>query len=460
MMMRRLGWVGASVGLAVVLAAEPAFAQTLQQALAQAYANNPTLQAARARLRAVDENVAQALSGWRPTVTVQSRAGAAEGTTRVRGVSRDDDRGLFSASATLVQPLYRGGRTTAQVRRAENQVLAERANLIAVEQQVLFDAITAYVNVIRDQEVLRLAENNVRVLERQLQAARDRFRVGEITRTDVAQAEARLEGARAQRLAAQGELEASRAAYERVIGEAPRSLVAPPAIRPIAATAAEAARLAEVNNPQVVRALYDEQAAIANIDVVFGELLPSVNLEASAFRNDNVAQEGTRATGSQIVAAVSVPLFQGGQEHARVRQAKQEAARAREAVLEARRQVAETARRAWETLNSSRAQITARQAQVRANEIALEGVQREALVGSRTTLDVLNAEQELLDSRVALVRATRDLVVASYALAATAGRLTARDLALPVTIYDPREHYSATRDRWIGTDATVPRSGR
>jgi outer membrane protein len=450
-------WLAGAVLLAG-LASGPVSAQTLPEALAAAYANNPTLQAARARLRATDENVPQALSGWRPTVTLQGRAGYADGTsTNVRDGRRDAERNLLAGSATLVQPLYRGGRTVAQTRRAESQVLAERANLIAIEQQVLLDAITAYVNVIQNQEVLRLAENNVRVLTRQLQAARDRFRVGEITRTDVAQAEARLERARSERANAEGALQNSRAAYARVIGEPPQALVPPPPIRPIAASADEAARMAEANSPAVLRAIFDEQAALANVDVVFGELLPSVNLEASTFRNDNTSQPGTRATGSQIVAALSVPIYQGGQEHARVRQAKQQAQQAREAVVEARRAAVENARRAWETLTASRAQISALRAQVRANEIALDGVQREALVGSRTTLDVLNAEQELLDARVALVRATRDVVIASYALAATAGRLTARDLNLPVPIYDPIDYYGAVRDRLFGTDIPAPR---
>lgn len=452
------GWLAGALVLAA-LSGAPVAAQPLQEALAAAYANNPTLQAARARLRATDENVPQALSGWRPTVTLQGRAGYADGTTTNTrtGARLDAERNLLSGSATVVQPLYRGGRTVAQTRRAESQVMAERANLIATEQQVLLDAITAYVNVIQNQEVLRLAENNVRVLTRQLQAARDRFRVGEITRTDVAQAEARLERARSERANAEGQLQNSRAAYARVIGEPPQALVPPPPIRPVATSADEAARLAEANSPGVLRAMFDEQAAIANVDVVFGELLPSVNLEASTFRNDNSAQPGTRATGSQIVAALSVPIYQGGQEHARVRQAKQQAQQAREVLADARRVAVENARRAWETLTASRAQISALQAQVRANEIALDGVQREALVGSRTTLDVLNAEQELLDARVALVRATRDVVIASYALASTAGRLTARDLNLPVAIYDPIDHYGSVRNRLFGTDIPAPR---
>jgi outer membrane protein len=440
------------------LAPDGAAAQTLREALAMAYANNPTLQAARARLRATDENVPQALSGWRPIVTVQGQLGYADGTqTSARNnagirTRTDVERNPLSGSATFSQPIYRGGRTVAATRRAENQVLAERANLLATEQTVLFESITAYANVIRDQEVLRLTQNNVRVLERQLQAARDRFRVGEITRTDVAQAEARLERARSERARADGDLQVSRAVFARLIGEAPRALVPPPPIRPIVTNADEAARLAESNNPTVLRARFDEQAAIANIDVIFGELLPTASIQGSTFRNDDSSIRDTRSTGSQVLGVVSVPLYQGGQEHARVRQAKQEAQRARDAFNEARRQSVENARRAWETLQSARAELDARVAQIRANEIALDGVQREALVGSRTTLDVLNAEQELLDSRTAAVRATREYLIASYGLAASAGRLTARDLALPVQLYDPLENYTAVRDRWFGTD--------
>jgi outer membrane protein len=451
-------------GVIAALAPLPAEAQTLREALAMAYANNPTLQAARARLRATDENVPQALSGWRPTVTLQGQFGYADGTQTSpqnnAGIrtTADVERNPLSGSATFSQPIYRGGRTVAATRRAESQVLAERANLLATEQTVLFESIIAYANVIRDQEVLRLTQNNVRVLERQLQAARDRFRVGEITRTDVAQAEARLERARSERARADGDLQVSRAVFQRLIGEAPRGVVPPPPIRPFVNGADEAARLAEANNPNVLRARFDEQAAINNVDVIFGELLPTASIQGSTFRNDDSSIRDTRNTGSQVLGVVSVPLYQGGQEHARVRQAKQEAQRARDAFNEVRRQSVENARRAWETLQSAKAELDARTAQIRANEIALDGVQREALVGSRTTLDVLNAEQELLDSRTAAVRATREYVIASYGLASSAGRLTARDLALPVQIYDPTENYSAVRDRWFGTDLPSPRS--
>jgi outer membrane protein len=439
-------------------------AQTMREALALAYSNNPTLQAARARLRATDENVPQALSGWRPVVTLQGQYGYADGTQtgglQANGVRirTNTERNPLSGSATISQPLYRGGRTVSSTRRAESQVLAERANLFATEQTVLGDAVNAYVTVIQNQEVLRLTTNNVRVLERQLQAARDRFRVGEITRTDVAQAEARLERARSERSRADGDLQTARSTYERTIGEPPRTLTAPPPLRPIARDANEAARLAEANNPNVLRARFDEQAAIHNVDVIFGELLPTASLQGSTFRNDDSSLRDTRNTGSQIIGVLSVPLYQGGQEYARVRQAKQEAQRAQEVLNEVRRQAVDNARRSWETLQAALAEVNARTAQIRANEIALDGVQREALVGSRTTLDVLNAEQELLDARTALVRATRDYLIATYALAATAGRLTARDLQLPVQLYDPLDHYTSVRDRWIGTDVPPQRT--
>jgi outer membrane protein len=449
---------------ALLAPAAGAEAQTLREALALAYANNPTLQAARARLRATDENVPIALSGWRPVVTLQGQYGYADGTQtgalQPNGVRlrTNTERNPLSASATISQPLYRGGRTVAATRRAESQVLAERANLFATEQTVLGDAVNVYVTVIQNQEVLRLTTNNVRVLERQLQAARDRFRVGEITRTDVAQAEARLERARSERSRADGDLQTARSNFQRTIGEPPRQLTAPPPLRPIARNADEAARLAEANNPNVLRARFDEQAAIHNIDVIFGELLPTASLQGSTFRNDDSSLRDTRSTGSQVIGVLSVPLYQGGQEYARVRQAKQEAQRAQEVLNEVRRQVVDNARRSWETLQAALAEVNARTAQIRANEIALDGVQREALVGSRTTLDVLNAEQELLDARTALVRATRDYLIATYALAASAGRLTARDLQLPVQLYDPLDYYASVRDRWIGTDVPPPRS--
>ena len=439
------------LGAAFALPAGHAGAQSLQEALSQAYANNPTLQTARAQLRVVDENVPQALAGWRPSVTIAGNAGYVNGTTRSRGIYADADRQTAGVNATVTQQLYNGGRTVASTQRAENQVLAQRARLLSAEQQVLSDTVAAYVAVIRDQETLRLNVNNVQVLQRQLDATNERFRVGEITRTDVAQAESRLAGAKASRASSEGNLQTSRATFRRTTGLSPERLTAPQPLGMPVKDGREAAELAMRNNPAVVAALFDEAAARDAIDVQMSALLPSVNVQAQAFRSDNANTPHTRGTGEQITANLSVPLYQGGAEHSAVRQARQDAQRYRQVVDDNRRQVMQQATQAWETLQSARAQVDSVRAQIRAAEIALDGVQREAVVGSRTTLDVLNAEQELLNARVSLVQALANVVTASYNLAGSVGRLTARDLALPVAQYDMEAYYRTVRTRWFGT---------
>lgn len=430
--------------------ARPASGQTLQEALAMAYANNPTLLAARANLRAVDENVPQALAGWRPTVSIASSVGWTDSRTRTRTTSTETDRTLNSNSLTVTQPLFRSGRTLASTRRAENQVLAQRARLFATEQQVLSDSVTAYVNVIRDQELLQLNINNEQVLAEQLRATNERFRVGEITRTDVAQAESRLAGARAARSQAEGNLQVSRAIFQRLVGAPPQRLLAPQPLRPPVRSAQEAAQLAAANNPNVVAALFDEAGARDNVDIQISTLLPQLSLQGQAFRNGNSLQTGTVLEGAQATINLTLPIYQGGAEYAAVRQARQQAVQLRQVVGEQRRLVTQQATAAWEELISRRAQVESVRAQIRAAEIALDGVQREAIVGSRTTLDVLNAEQELLNARTSLVQALSQVVTASYLLASTLGRLTAQDLGLPVELYDMRAYYNAVRNRWFG----------
>ncbi|MFC0410475.1 TolC family outer membrane protein [Roseomonas elaeocarpi] len=444
-----------AVSVAVLAgSASGARAQTLQEALGQAYTNNPTLQTARAQLRVIDENVPQALAGWRPTVTLSGSAGYQDANARAKSgpisVYQDVSRDTLTLQATASQPIYRGGRTVAQTQRAENQVMAQRARLLATEQQVLSDAVQAYINVIRYQEEVRLNLNNVQVLQRQLDATNERFRVGEITRTDVAQAESRLAAARATRADAEGQLQSARAVFRRVIGTVPVSLTAPQPLRPPVRSAVEASQAAATNNPNVVAALFDEAAARSLIDVQTGALLPQVSAQAQQFRVDNSTQPNTRGTGTAITATVSVPIYQGGAEYSTVRQARQDASRYRQIIDDQRRTSAQQAASAWETLVSNRATVESNRAAIRAAEVALDGVQREAVVGSRTTLDVLNQEQELLNNRVALVRALASNVTSSYSLAAAVGRLTARDLALPVPLYDMTAYYKAVRNRWIG----------
>lgn len=436
---------------AAVVQLRPASAQTLQEALALAYSNNPALQAARAQLRSVDENVPQALAGWRPTVQLGGSIGAVEAETQNRrGTPNRTSRDPTALNASVTQPLYRGGRTVASTARAENQVLAQRARLLATEQQVLLDTVTAYVSVIRDQEEVRLNTNNEQVLMRQLQATNERFRVGEITRTDVAQAESRLAGARAARADAEGRLQTSRATFTRVVGEPPQRLTPPQPLRVPVNTSPEAGQMAGQNNPNVAAALFDEAAARDFVDVQFSALMPQASVTAQSARNDFSADTTRRVTSNQVTANLTVPLYQGGAEHAQVRQARQQAQQARQVVEDQRRLATQQATQAFESLQALRAQADANRAQIRAAEIALDGVQREAIVGSRTTLDVLNAEQELLNARVTLVRALANVITASHNLAVAVGRLTARDLNLPVPLYDAEAYYREVRNRWTG----------
>ena len=461
----RVGSVAFAMGLPV--AAAQAQPRTLQDALSAAYSNNPTLQAARAQLRVTDEGVPQALAGWRPTIVLSTAAGYGDGTFRSasRGIGTSsitrNNRDVFTEQATATQPLYRGGATRAGTNQADNRVYAQRARLLATEQQVFSDTVNAYVTVIQQQQVLQLNINNEQVLARQLQATQDRFRVGEITRTDVAQAEAALAGARATRETSEGNLQTARGNYRRYVGELPDRLVEPQPLQLPVKNQQQAVQLASNNNPNVIAGLFDDAAARDNIDLQFSALMPQVSVQAQAARADNAAVYGQRTIGAQVLLNATVPIYQGGAEYSRVRQARQQEQQARKTVDDLRRQSVQQATAAWETLVAARATIESTRSQIRANQIALEGVQREAIVGSRTTLDVLNAEQALLNSRVTLVQNLANLITASYSLAASLGRLTARDLNLSVPLYDDTAYYNAVRGRLFGTsDYATDQPGR
>jgi outer membrane protein len=458
---------GLTSGVAVLLASQVAWADphTLQEALMAAYSNNPTLLTERAKLRAVDEQVPQALAGWRPTVSITAAPGYANGVfsslTQGQLVNEPNNRLILTFGPTVTQPLYRGGKTRAQSAQAENAVRAERGRLITTEQQVFSDTVNAYVTVIQDTQLLALDVNNEQVLARQLQATNDRFRVGEITRTDVAQAEAALAGATSQRQVAEGNLQIARATYQREVGVLPGNLLEPQPLSPPVKTLGDAIKLAAVNNSAVVAAAFDDSAAKDAVDVAFAALMPTVSLQASAFDTVNSTVGHTTSTGSQIVANFNVPLYQGGAEYAAIRAARQSEQQARKTLDDARRQAIQQATQAWETVDAARASIESTRSQIRSNQIALEGTEREALVGSRTTLDVLNAQQALLSSQVTLVQNLASLVTASYTLAQAAGRLTAKDLGLPVPLYDETAYYMAVHDLWAGTgDYATDQPGR
>ncbi len=421
-------------------------AQTLQDALVAAYLTNPDLEAQRAALRATDELVPEALSGWRPTLAITGSLAHDQAETSEGDASFSEK----ATSLTLDQELYSGGETVANTQRAERLVRAERARLQTIEQNVLFDAVTVYTNVLAAQAVLDFAIQNEGRLRRQLQATRDRFQVGEVTRTDVAQAEARLSGATSDRTQAEGDLAAARADYRRVINQEPGQLVVPPPLKQLPANLAEAHQLAEVNNPNVTSAQFNLAAARADVDVALSSLYPRLSIQGQLNYTDDPNATLDWRRDALIGANLRVPLYQGGGEYARVRQTKQ-TVRQREDDLEAAfRSVRNEVTNAWQALETATSRIDSIGAQVHANEIAVEGARQEALVGQRTTLDVLDQESDLFSSQVDFVRARRDQVTASYRLKAAVGELTVAGIELPVQPYNPEAYYGDVRNRLVG----------
>ena len=437
-----------------------ASAETLAEALAIAYVANPALEAERARLRATDEQVPQAFSGWRPTITAEGKFGTIQSDSQISSFSGLAIPGFTGSTKTTVdplsyslnikQPVFEGGRTLFGTRRAEESVLAGRQSLRTAEQSTLLDAATAYMDVLRDEAVVDLRKKNVEVLRRQLEAATDRFEVGDNTRTDVAQSEARLSLSNSNLVSAQGVLTRSRATYERVIGQAPGTLESPKDIPPLPSSEEEALAAALEHNPVLLAARHAERASAEAVKVAKGSILPSVSLEATYEYAEDPSSSVARNEQSSAFARLSIPLYQSGAEYSRIREAKQTNSRNRLLIADAQRQVEQSVANAWELLRTARARLDSDRDQVRANEIALEGVEQEAQVGSRTTLNVLDAEQELLDARVALVGTTRDEIVAAYTVLTSIGRLTAKELGLDVNYYDPTDNYADVKDRWIG----------
>jgi TolC family type I secretion outer membrane protein len=445
--------LAAPFALALVFGGAGADAQTLEEALVQTYLENPTLDAERANLRATDEGVPQALSNWRPTVEVTGSYGRRNVDSKFATGARTDSRlRPRDVELSVTQPVFRGFRTVAETSQARNLVAAGRASLLSTEQNVLLDAITAYADVVRAEAIVRLRESNVRVLQRQFEATNDRFRVGELTRTDVAQADSRLAQAQGALVGAQGDLETANSQYEQIVGSPPTNLVQPATPVDLPGSEEAAKTQAAANNPAVVEAEFNERASRDTIDLVYGQLLPQVSVTGSAGRDRDVSAADVDRDVLALTANLTVPLYQAGDVSSQVREAKQTASQRLSLLSEARREAERTATAAWAGLATARASIAALNAEVRAQEVAYDGVQQEANVGSRTVLDVLDAEQELLNARVNLVGARRSELVSAYQLLAAIGRLTAPDLRLPVDYYDPTENYNVVEDKLYGTD--------
>jgi outer membrane protein len=440
-----------------------AFADTIEWALVQAYQNNPSLNAQRATLRATDENVPQALSGYRPKISATATGGynytntqshltstsTFPSTTSWSNVS--DDFASRSIGVTATQTLYNGNQTANKTRQAESQVMGARETLRVTEQQVLLDAATAYMDLLRDGATLDLQRSNVEVLTEQLKQTRDRFNVGEVTRTDVAQAESRLAAGRSQLLAAQSQYVTSQAQYRRIIGVDPGHLApGTPVDRLSPPTLPGAITQGEAQNPAVLAAMYGVDIAELQVKVNEGNLYPNLGVQASVQKAWDPLSTTNKQTTASVIGTLTVPLYQGGAEYSVIRQSKETLGTQRLTLDVNRDQARETVVQSWGQLDAAKAQIEATTAQVNAAEIALNGVREEARVGQRTTLDVLNAQQELVNARVALVQAQHDRVVASYTLLAAVGALSMQRLGLDITIYDPQIHYQQIRDAWVG----------
>jgi outer membrane protein len=450
------------MSLAMLVSVQSAAAQeTLSGALSRAYTNTPELNAARANLRAVDEAVPQALSGYRPRVTGTADIGRTYNETisqnrtnrLVDGRTHSSD--VFSPRGVglqVDQTLFNGFRTENSTRAAESRVLGARETLRNTEQNTLLNAATAYMNVLRDTALLNLQRNNVEVLEEQLRQTRDRFRVGEVTRTDVAQSEARLAQARSQASVAEGNLRASIATYRQRVGVEPKRLSpAQPVENLIPKTIDAAVQMSQREHPAIIASLHGVDQQQLQVKVVEGELYPTVTVSGTLGKRWESTASDQELFSASVVARLSVPIYEGGQVYSRVREAKETLGERRIQVDQQRDIVRQAVIASWSGLISAKAQITASQAQVAAAEIALAGVREEAKVGQRTTLDVLNSQQELLTARSNLVTAQRDRVVASYNVLAATGRLSARSLSLRTAVYNPRIHYDQVRDKWIGT---------
>lgn len=444
----------ASLAAGAVLAPQQVAAETLNQALSAAYQYNPRLDAERARQRATDEEVSRAMSGFRPRIEANGDVSVqttnvrpdslSEGTTHPRGYSID-----------AVQSVFSGFQTLYGVRGAEANVRAGREQLRDIEQQVLLDAVTAYMDVVRDQAIVQARENNVRVLTKELEATRDRFAVGEVTKTDVAQAEARRAGSLSALDLARANLQSRRAVFEQVVGHPPASLAAPAGYEALLPRSLEEARsVAGAQHPSIVAALYEEEAARHAVDRIRGELLPEVQIEASyqdRFESNKLIDE----TESGVVAGrVRVPIYEGGEVYARVRQAKHTHVQRLQLIELSRTEVLAQVTSAWSQLLGAKGQLQSDQTQVQSNKTALDGVREEERVGQRTLLDVLDAELELLNAEVQLSTTRRNVVVASYALLSAMGKLEVAQLGVSDPVYDPEVHYEEVRRKWWGLSIT------
>jgi outer membrane protein len=453
---------------AAALCASPSAAETIESALVKAYQNNPQLNAQRAAVRATDEGVPQALSGYRPRVSITGSVGEqyTDSTSKTVGAVPNpggpgQQIGSYAGSSSTVTPwsygitgqqtLFNGFQTANRTRSAESQVSSAREALRVLEQTVLLTAATTYMDVLRDTANLEVQRNNVKVLQETLKQTNDRFQVGEVTRTDVAQAEAQLAAGQSAMLAAESTLNTSKANYRQVIGVEPVNLQpGSPVDRFSPRTLQGAVDQGLVENPNVTAGMYGIDVAYLQVKINEGALYPTFTAQVSATQSSYPQASIPQTWNATATGTLSVPVFQGGQEYSLIRQSKETLAQQRLNLELVRTQTRQQVVQAWGQNEAAKAQVQAANSQVYSSEVALNGVREEARVGQRTTLDVLNAQQALVNARVALVTAQHDRVVASYSVLSASGRLSPQTMHLPTNLYDPSVHYQQVRDAWIG----------
>ncbi|MEI6985279.1 MAG: TolC family outer membrane protein [Rhodospirillaceae bacterium] len=447
-------------GLVAAISCGSALAQTLEEALSQAYISNPVLFAARASLRAVDEGVPQAQALGRPTAAATGTAGPTWtkggiiGTAAPSAVAsgvpdkvvRTNPR---TVGLTVTQQIYRGGLVDASISQAENAVQAQRASLLDTEQTMMLQAVTAYLDVFQGEALVNLQVNFEKFQKRDLEAFRDRFRVGEITQTDVSLQEAQVASAAAARISAEGTLAVARASYTRLMGVAPEKTEQPHFKYALPPTLEEAILQAQANNPKVVTAKFSESAARDGIDVADSGLLPTFGVTASVAHNLDRSRPDDFANSAGVIANLTIPLDNGGVA-AKARAARHSANAARINIEQSLRTVRDLTVTAWQNLATARASIVSYQVAVKANGLAAEGMRQQVAVGASTVIDLLNTEQTLLNARLNLVKAQHDENAASFAALAAIGQLSAQNLKLPVAYYDYEAHYNTVRDKWFG----------
>ena len=465
--MKRVGQAGFAAAMMAALAsgdmaeARAAAPASLSDALAQAYQWNHDLAAARANVRVSDEAISEATSGYRPKISAQANYARSPTISAVPN-SGDQYLGLNPAGygVTVSQSLFDGDRTRNSESAAIQNMLGARETLRNTEQNILLDVITAYANVVRDQSVLELKINNETVLGQQVKITKDRFAAGQVTEPDVALSQARHSGARADVAASKANLRASMARFKQFVGAEPGHLapVSPLARKLLPKSRAEALKYAETHHPAIAASNHGVDVQELNIKVIEGEFLPTLGLTGGVLKSYDVNLPGDHRIDVSVGLSLNIPIYDGGVVASRTRQAKETREERIEQTSSVRAKVVAAVDSAWTVLEESPPQIAAASEQIRSASLALKGIEDEAKAGQRTVYDVLNARQELLDAQIKQVSASRDQIVAAYALLASVGNLSATRLGLGVKPYSPEDHADKVRNKWVGTELTPPTS--